>query len=482
MGKVCAKMQAAQINSHLHEKAIKHPDYQFTGNEANDDRLKFQHFRDRIVWSSSFKRLARKTQVFPRYYSDNHRRRLTHSLEVMQLSTSIARTLKLNELLAEAIALAHDLGHTPFGHAGEDALNLAFEKIIKNNKDYYTKGMDHFTHYEQGLDVVSYIEPENATSSTKMGLGLCDEILEGILKHTYDHGAEKESNDNDSQKNLNHLLKNTKYRWFVDNHGSMEAQTVRVCDKISYFISDLEDGFRIGAIHIEDIEGLDLFKSELDNILKNTTQHKEMGDLQLFSLIRNDILSKIVSSVLNNSATNMDQKVNGNEIVICPDNTMQMEMDKVYNSIQKRILFKHFFVEQANNRAKQIVSCLFCQYLRHPELIPWSFRSRYIKSDLFKKKVQQLYTPENDQNSGDLRVDLVIFDWNKEIENSNIAFCGSRFGERIKNRKLIDIICAKDFIASMTDNYAEDRFAKDVCCEGSDRAWSEMKRERKVWS
>jgi dGTPase len=105
---IYAKEQADKRNDMLNPHATKHPD-----ESESDPRLRFQHDRDRIVWSTAFKRLAHKTQVFPQQYSDHHRRRLTHSLEVMQLATSIARTLGLNEILCEAIALGHDLGHTP---------------------------------------------------------------------------------------------------------------------------------------------------------------------------------------------------------------------------------------------------------------------------------------------------------------------------------------------------------------------------------
>ena len=178
-----AEKQANILNQMIDKNgAIKHTPKDLTKKNA---RLPFQHDRDRIVWSSSFKRLAYKTQVFPNIFIDHQRQRMTHSLEVMQLSSSIARTLGINPILCEAIALAHDLGHTPFGHAGEDALDNAMSNIKIVHMESKTKGLERFTHYEQGVDVVSYIDSlhpdEDAT-----GLHLDHNILEGILKHTFD--------------------------------------------------------------------------------------------------------------------------------------------------------------------------------------------------------------------------------------------------------------------------------------------------------
>ena len=169
-----------------------------------DIRPCFQRDIDRITHSKSFRRLKHKTQVFLQPEGDHYRTRLTHTLEVTRLARTVARALRLNEDLAEAIALGHDLGHTPFGHAGERALNKIFEGGFK--------------HYEQSLRVVDLLEREGR------GLNLCQETRMGILNHT--HGAPDDTR---------------------------EATTVRLCDRIAYINHDLDDAIRAGILTAEDV-------------------------------------------------------------------------------------------------------------------------------------------------------------------------------------------------------------------------------------
>ena len=169
-----------------------------------DIRPCFQRDIDRITHSKSFRRLKHKTQVFLQPEGDHYRTRLTHTLEVTRLARTVARALRFNEDLAEAIALGHDLGHTPFGHAGERALNKIFEGGFK--------------HYEQSLRVVDLLEREGR------GLNLCQETRMGILNHT--HGAPDDTR---------------------------EATTVRLCDRIAYINHDLDDAIRAGILTAEDV-------------------------------------------------------------------------------------------------------------------------------------------------------------------------------------------------------------------------------------
>jgi dGTPase len=177
-------------------------------------RTAFQRDRDRIIHCKSFRRLKHKTQVFLSPFGDHYRTRLTHTLEVSQIARTIAKALRLNEDLTEAIALGHDLGHTPFGHAGEKALNELLP--------------DGFTHYEQSLRVVEYLEYEGK------GLNLTSEVREGIFKHSKGMG---EILDVETQ----------------DKPQTLEGQTVRVSDVIAYVNHDIDDALRAGVIKESDI-------------------------------------------------------------------------------------------------------------------------------------------------------------------------------------------------------------------------------------
>ena len=184
--------------------------------EADDPiRTCFQRDRDRIIHSKAFRRLMHKTQVFLSPLGDHYRTRLTHSLEVMQLSRSIARGLGLNEDLAEAIALGHDLGHSPFGHSGEAALSEVWAA--------YEPGA-RFIHSEQSLRVVMYLERRGE----KIGLNLTHEVLDGIAKHSKHKGA---------------------LAGYHDIPTTLEGQIVRYCDRLAYINHDIDDAVRAGVIH-----------------------------------------------------------------------------------------------------------------------------------------------------------------------------------------------------------------------------------------
>src|SRR6187200_1630467 len=202
-------------------------------------RSEFQRDRDRIVHSTAFRRLVYKTQVFLNHEGDLFRTRLTHSLEVAQLGRSIARTLKLNEDLVEAIALAHDLGHTPFGHAGQDALNDCM------------RDLGGFEHNLQSLRVVDQLEDRYASFR---GLNLTFETREGILKHC-------------SVKNAREL--GDVGRRFLDRtQPGLEAQLANIADEIAYNNHDVDDGLRSGLITLEQLATLPFLEEPLRRIQK----------------------------------------------------------------------------------------------------------------------------------------------------------------------------------------------------------------------
>jgi dGTPase len=187
--------------------------------EPDPIRTCFQRDRDRIVHSKAFRRLMHKTQVFMTPLGDHYRTRMTHSIEVMQLSRSIARGLKLNEDLAEAIALGHDLGHSPFGHAGEEALTQTWSAVEPGAR---------FIHSEQSLRVVMFLERRGE----KIGLNLTEETLDGIAKHSKHKGA---------------------LAGWQDLPFTLEGQIVRYCDRLAYINHDIDDAVRAGVISESDL-------------------------------------------------------------------------------------------------------------------------------------------------------------------------------------------------------------------------------------
>ena len=454
-----ADEQAKCLNQLIGDWATKHPDKPGTG----DERLLFQHDRDRIVWSASFKRLAQKTQVFPQAYGDHHRTRLTHSLEVMQLSTSIARTLGLNPLLCEAIALAHDLGHTPFGHAGEDALDNALQRI-KWEGVVKPKHLNRFTHYEHGVDVASYID-SSSPEVTAEGLHLDDRILEGILKHTYDH-----SGPDTKHKSLKFVLDHTKYKdRFDDGPGSLEAQAVRICDKLSYFISDIEDGLAIGAIHLDDLQAHELLKKELDSATEGGLSSDWRND-RMFLFVRNSLLTKLVESVLDQSSSDVAIPDGESRRIIINLGATELDATReIYEKLQKRHIFSHFFVERATQRAKHVVACLCCQFLRHPELVSWPFRRKYLgRVGRYYQRLEDIYGMELDK-----RVRLDFGEWFENRLSKEQCACSGTFPDPV-DRRIADWICVKDYVAGMTDRFAEKQFKKCVCCPISQMKWEEL--------
>ena len=200
-------------------------------------RTEYQRDRDRIVHSTAFRRLVYKTQVFVNHEGDLYRTRLTHSLEVAQIARSVARALALNEPLAEAICLAHDLGHTPFGHAGQDALNEC------------TRDFGGFEHNLQSLRVVDELEERYAEFP---GLNLTFEVREGILKHCSAANARK--------------LGELGERFLLRRSAGLEAQLANLADEVAYNNHDVDDGIRAGLITIEDLRGCRMFGRQYEQV------------------------------------------------------------------------------------------------------------------------------------------------------------------------------------------------------------------------
>ena len=300
-------------------------------------RSEFQRDRDRIIHCSAFRRLEYKTQVFTNYEGDMFRTRLTHSLEVAQVARTIARALKVNEDLTEAISLAHDLGHTPFGHAGQDALNECMA------------GYGGFEHNYQSLRVVDKLEQRYFKFD---GLNLLFETREGILKHCSRRRA----------RSLGDVGK----RILERRPPSVEAQIANLADEIAYNHHDIDDGLRANILTPEILSESDLFR-EVHTKLTRQNVHAHQDRIkhavlrEMLSIFVNDLIDASRSRYINLGAPT--HNVN-DEIIGFSDSVQQAHI------ALKKLLFKYLYrhprIDKNNELAKEIVRKLFDYYVAHP--------------------------------------------------------------------------------------------------------------------
>lgn len=318
-------------------------------------RSEFQRDRDRIVHSTAFRRLVYKTQVFLNHEGDLFRTRLTHSLEVAQLGRSIARSLGLNEDLVEAVALAHDLGHTPFGHAGQDVLNECMQ------------GHGGFEHNLQSLRVVDELEERYLPFN---GLNLAFETREGVLKHCSRNNAEQ----------LEQIEPNGVGRRFLDGtQPSLEAQLCNLADEIAYNAHDIDDGVRSGLITMDQLEAVPLFVRFRDATLQEYPQAK--GRRLLFDTIRR-MLSQQVYDVIDATRANLAEHMpsTADEARQCPPLVRFTQPMREASTQLKRFLFKELYrhpqVNETTASAKQVLSELFEAYVNEPAAMAPDFAQR----------------------------------------------------------------------------------------------------------
>ena len=307
-------------------------------------RGEFQRDRDRIVHSTAFRRLEYKTQVFVNHEGDLFRTRLTHSLEVAQITRSIARALRLNEDLAEAIALAHDLGHTPFGHAGQDALNECM-------KDY-----GGFEHNLQSLRIVDALEERYAAFD---GLNLMYETREGILKHC-------------SPKNAR-LLGELGQRFIDKRQPSIEGQLANLCDEIAYNNHDIDDGLRSGLISLEQLAEVPVFarnraavEAEYPGLAGRRLIHetiRRMINLMAVSLIRE------TSGNIRRHGVETLADVHAAPRLVAYGEALQEDLQALRVFLREQ-LYWHYQVLRMTDKARRIIRDLFEAFMGEPRLLP----------------------------------------------------------------------------------------------------------------
>lgn len=323
-----------------------------------------QRDRDRIVHSSAFRRLVYKTQVFINHEGDLFRTRLTHSLEVAQMGRSIARPLGLNEDLVEAICLAHDLGHTPFGHAGQDALNDCMQ------------AWGGFEHNLQSLRVVDALEERYPDFD---GLNLSFETREGILKHCSQRNAEKIEAQEPG---------GVAARFLRGEQPSLEAQLANLADAIAYNAHDVDDGVRSGLITLEQLRSVPLFAHHYDQVLRDHP-HLQPGvpadpssRRLLYACIRSMLTAQVYDVIATTQAQLAHTRVDsvtavrqcGQRLVaFSPAMHVQTQAMKTFLLHQ---LYRHPQVMHTMGAAQQVVRELFAYYREHPQAMKPRFAQR----------------------------------------------------------------------------------------------------------
>ncbi len=315
----------------------------------NKFRSPFQRDRDRIVHSASFRRLKHKTQVFVNTDGDHYRTRITHSIEVAQIARSIAKYLNLNDDLAETLSLAHDLGHTPFGHAGEESLN---ECMIKYGG---------FDHNLQTLRVVMFLEHKYLKFK---GLNLSLETIDGLLKHNgpyYD------------LKKVDELIgiSNFKKKINFNSNAYLEGQISNISDDIAYNNHDIQDGIKAKLFKLNDLIEIKFFKNIYNSYKTNLKKNNK--DIIIYQIIR-DSINLMVKDVIKNTLSNLkENKIKSSfDVINCPKTIVcfstkfrkiELEIkdflkEKMYNN--KKVLVK-------NNNGKKIIKKLFIHIASKPK-------------------------------------------------------------------------------------------------------------------
>ena len=324
-------------------------------------RSVFQRDRDRIVHSAAFRRLEYKTQVFINHEGDHYRTRLTHSLEVAQLARAMARKMRLDEDLAEAVALAHDLGHPPFGHAGEAGLKQVMQPY------------GGFDHNAQALRVVTKLEHRYAAFD---GLNLTWETLEGLVKH---NGALVAPHqiiaDFDAIYPLN-----------IATNAGLEAQIAAISDDIAYNNHDIEDGIRAGFFVVEDFVHIPMIAEILQQM---RSQHGEINDVQrkvheMLSRLIKLMVSDVIDELQKNIAAHNIQTVEQVRALDFQIVRFSEEMEATNQAIKQFLLqnmYRHYRVNRMTQKAIRVVQDLFNFFMNAPECLPDSWRKTFLSVD-----------------------------------------------------------------------------------------------------
>ena len=316
-----------------------------------DNRLMFERDRDRIIHCAAFRRLEYKTQVFVNHEGDYYRTRLTHSLEVAQIARGIARNLRLNEDLVEALALSHDLGHTPFGHTGEHVLN----QLMKNYGG--------FEHNQQSLRVVELLEQRYPGFD---GLNLSWETREGIIKHSSDY-----------DRAGNAAIKS----YEPGQRATLEAQIIDLADEIAYNNHDIDDGLKAGYIKLKDLAEVELWQQTYLVIGKkfaglDDKRHILQTISYLIGKMIHNLVNTTVENLQNNNISSYEdvRKQTENLVGLSPQ---MSELNRQLKEFLYQHLYRHSKVERMRVKAEYFLTRLFKNYMNNPTLLPERHQQRF---------------------------------------------------------------------------------------------------------
>ena len=336
---------APYASSEINSRGRQHPE------EPDRFRTLYQRDCDRIIHAAAFRSLEYKTQVMVNHADGFFRTRLTHSIEVAKLSRTLARALRLNEDLAESIALAHDLGHTPFGHSGQDALNDCM------------KAYGGFEHNLQSLRVIDRLENKYAAFP---GLNPTFETREGVLKRC--------------PKELAKTLGELGHRFLEGGSPTLEAQLVDLADRIAYTNHDLDDGLRLGVLGMDEVRELPLFVAaleEAEKIVSDRSQHTLLHETN------RRMITAMMEDLIRTTEKNLgEEKPDSVEAVrACPERLvgfsrqMDSELKPVTRFLFDRFYF-HYKLMRANRKAVQVIQDLFDRFMAEPQLLPTELSRR----------------------------------------------------------------------------------------------------------
>jgi dGTPase len=312
----------------------------------------FQRDRDRVVHSRAFRRLEAKTQVFTRRYSDHFRNRLTHTIEVTQIARTIAAQLGLNVDLVEALALVHDVGHPPFGHAGEKALDAAMSK--------------HGLSFDHNLHALRIVEDFEIRYAAFRGLNLTFEVREGIVKHSHDY----------SEQNFPELTE-----YLLDQRPPLEAQLIDIADEIAYSIADLDDGFESHLLGLDEIrEGVPVFADCLQQV---EATYPHVRKMLLFNETIRRILDRWVGNVISNTTEQIKAaKVrNLQDVRSWPKRLVTLsDLAEEERKTTKQFLYRKLYFSPAldaeKDNAERVITELFDLWMHKPETLPQGYREK----------------------------------------------------------------------------------------------------------
>lgn len=324
-------------------------------------RTPFQRDRDRIIHSSAFRRLKYKTQVFVYHEGDHYRTRLTHTLEVAQIARTLARAFMVNEDLAETVALAHDLGHTPFAHMGEEHLKAAME--------HYGR----FEHNDQSLRVLTTLERKYPQWN---GLNLTWETLEGVVKHNGPMTKEPYIAVRELQEQMDLRL---------GTYASMEAQVAALSDDIAYNNHDVEDGIRAGLFSIQDLEEIPILSRVIAQVRKN---YPEIKERYLVQELKRDMIGVMVDDVLAETRKRLGQikpespddiRMAGMQVVAF-SSEMYEDVQKLRHFLYNR-MYRHYTINRIELKVERIVGDLFQAFHKNYKLFPDNWQHRVIEAE-----------------------------------------------------------------------------------------------------